>query len=190
MFREESEGYAKLITELNEKELNESILQNIQSLIGKRISNLKSLSDAYNLLLGCFNLDPNRVLDIILESFENNPEMHQVYISLLKAYKSDGEIMCHILGFKFKSLYAANSNENGHNAGSNSLYLVTSYLLKNQIIDLELLLSHVNIDTFPPFIEAIFERICLKHFSSTQVMLTFKKVSKKSLKMRDNTRKS
>jgi THO complex subunit 2 len=35
LLREESEGYSKLITELNQREINEHVLQNIQSLIGK-----------------------------------------------------------------------------------------------------------------------------------------------------------
>ncbi len=34
LLREESEGFSKLITELNQKDINKSVLQNIQSLIG------------------------------------------------------------------------------------------------------------------------------------------------------------
>ena len=59
----------------------------------------------FYLILGCFNLDPNRVLDIILESFENNPSMHRVFIGLLKNYKADEETICHSIGFKFQSLH-------------------------------------------------------------------------------------
>ena len=54
---------------------------------------------------GCFNLDPNRVLDIILESFENNPSMHVAFINLLKAYKAEDETICQIIGFKVHSLH-------------------------------------------------------------------------------------
>lgn len=57
---------------------------------------LKSLS-----ILGCFDLDPNRVLDTILESFECHPEEHEFYIPLLRAYIIDKLTLCHIIGFKF-----------------------------------------------------------------------------------------
>src|SRR5690349_617018 len=60
LFREESEGYAKLMTELNKEFTdNDSELDSIEM--------VKSL-------IGCFNVDPNRVLDVILESFEIRPE--------------------------------------------------------------------------------------------------------------------
>lgn len=121
---------------------------------------------------GCFNLDPNRVLDIILESFENNPSMHEAFIDLLKAYKAEDETICQIIGFKFQSLHqqekdllqqfqqqqqqqmdqtdtnASNKFDayfyNNHVKFSNSsLYTVTSYLLKYKMIDIDLLMPHV-----------------------------------------------
>ena len=53
---------------------------------------------------GCFNLDPNRVLDVILEVFECRPEHDDFFISLLESYMSmcEPQTLCHILGFKFK----------------------------------------------------------------------------------------
>ena len=50
-------------------------------------------------------MDPNRVLDIILESFENNLENHKNYVKLLKDYKSENGTICNIIGFKFQALY-------------------------------------------------------------------------------------
>ncbi|KAI8731219.1 THO complex subunit 2, partial [Biomphalaria glabrata] len=87
LLREESEGYSKLITELN-PDFNlkiswEQVLQNIQSLIG------------------CFDLDPNCELDIILEAFECHPEESPFYVPFLRAYIIDKLTLCHILGFKF-----------------------------------------------------------------------------------------
>lgn len=55
LFREESEGYAKLVTELNQD------LTTVTPVEVMKV--IKSI-------IGFFNLDPNRVLDIILESFE------------------------------------------------------------------------------------------------------------------------
>lgn len=44
---------------------------------------MKIVKDNVMALIGYFNLDPNRVLDIILDSFENNI-WNISYISLLK----------------------------------------------------------------------------------------------------------
>ena len=58
LLREESEGFAKIATELLTGKVTpnnvETIFTNIQSLIG------------------FFDLDPNRVLDLVLEAFEND----------------------------------------------------------------------------------------------------------------------
>ena len=87
MLREESEGYSKLITELSQdfpaNFSHDPVLQHIQALIG------------------CFNLDPNRVLDIILDMFECRPEKEHVFVPLLSEYATDRMALCHILGFKF-----------------------------------------------------------------------------------------
>jgi THO complex subunit 2 len=50
---------------------------------------------------GCFNLDPNRVLDVILEAFECRPELDAFFVPLLRSYMSDRDTLCHVLGFKF-----------------------------------------------------------------------------------------
>ena len=76
------------------------------------------------------------MLDIILESFENNPAMHETFIGLLKHYKSEDDTICQIIGFKFQALHqqevqlqrqqtaasssAAESNENGSVSDSSS----------------------------------------------------------------------
>ena len=54
LLREEIEGYSKLATELFEKNHPEETLEHVKSLIG------------------CFNIDPNRVLDICLEYLEHS----------------------------------------------------------------------------------------------------------------------
>ncbi len=54
------------------------------------------------LFSGCFNLDPNRVLDIILESFECRPELDDFFTQLIACYIDDREALCHVLGFKFQ----------------------------------------------------------------------------------------
>jgi hypothetical protein len=149
--REESEGYSKLMTELGaQANLTSRALENIQSLIG------------------CFNLDPNRVLDIILESFENNTHMHETFIGLLRHYKAEEDTICQIVGFKFQSLHQQQLAQQAkvakdqpmigkdgkpivenldapvlENINLESLYKVAAYLLKFKIIDLDLLMPHV-----------------------------------------------
>ena len=119
MFREESEGYAKLITELNQDFNSESVT------LQKTLEIIKSL-------IGCFNLDPNRVLDILLESFETHREQSKLFIPLLEAYTADGNIICEVLGYKYRH-FADNSGP----ATPVSLYRVTALLLQHQVIQLD-----------------------------------------------------
>ncbi|BFZ15044.1 hypothetical protein BsWGS_18083 [Bradybaena similaris] len=117
LLREESEGYSKLITELNSdlirKTTWEQVLQNIKSLIG------------------CFDLDPNRVLDIILEAFECHPEDNSFYIPLLRAYIIDKLTLCHILGFKF------HIRESSDFSTPKSLFTCAALLLKHDLLDFD-----------------------------------------------------
>jgi hypothetical protein len=98
------------------------------------------------------------VLDIILESFENNPLMYKTFIGLLKHYKAEDETICQIIGFKFQSLHqqqqlqakARKTDSDvtlqeiiSEHISIESLYTVTSYLLKYKMIDLDLLMLHV-----------------------------------------------
>lgn len=115
MFREESEGYAKLITELN----NESIER---TPVHKVLDIIKSL-------IGCFNLDPNRVLDIILESFETRPEQYELFIALLKTYMPNANVICEILGYKYRYFADAQTPR--------SLYVITALLLQFDLIRLD-----------------------------------------------------
>ena len=122
LLREENEGYSKLIAELNQdftaSGLTYKIIhENIKALIGRFCVSCVHISlfvfcktlvatwyyDLFmTIVLGCFNLDPNRVLDIILEAFECRPELDQFFIPLIQSYINDRDTVCHILGFKFQ----------------------------------------------------------------------------------------
>ena len=69
LLREENEGFAKLIVELNQPNINQS--------------NIDVVKKNVEAMIGFFNLDPNRVMDLILDSFENNMQ-NQAYLILLK----------------------------------------------------------------------------------------------------------
>ncbi|XP_072482051.1 THO complex subunit 2 isoform X3 [Notamacropus eugenii] len=124
LLREENEGYAKLIAELGQdlsgNVTSDLILENIKSLIG------------------CFNLDPNRVLDIILEVYECRPEYDDFFVPLIESYMCmcEPQTLCHILGFKFKFYQEPNGETPA------SLYRVAAILLQYDLIDLDDLYVH------------------------------------------------
>ena len=46
-------------------------------------------------------MDPNRVLDVILDAFESMIEDSSFFLALLKCYPTDPQTFTHILGNKF-----------------------------------------------------------------------------------------
>lgn len=77
---------------------------------------------------GYFNLDPNRVLDILLETFENRPQDDALFIPLIRSYMSDQQVLCEVLGFKYCSTI---------NATPFSLQKVTALMLQHGVIKLD-----------------------------------------------------
>lgn len=53
LLREENEGYSRLITELTQPGINEE--------------NVDAVIDNVNSLIGFFKIDPNRVIDIVID---------------------------------------------------------------------------------------------------------------------------
>jgi THO complex subunit 2 len=115
LFREENEGYAKLLTELNKEFIDDANDRNSLEIV-------KSL-------IGCFNVDPNRVLDVILESFEIRPERLSLYIPLMQSYMPDSNIISEVLGYKYRNYCEEQTPF--------SLYKVTALLLQHKIIQLD-----------------------------------------------------
>ncbi|XP_051716766.1 THO complex subunit 2 isoform X3 [Ctenopharyngodon idella] len=123
LLREENEGYAKLITELG------------QDLSGNLTSHI--VLESIKSLIGCFNLDPNRVLDIILEVYECRSDHDEFFIPLIKSYMCEHQTLCHMLGFKFKF----HQEPNGETPSS--LYHIAAALLQHNLIALEDLYVHL-----------------------------------------------
>lgn len=114
LFREESEGYSKLLTELcQDGKFDPSYMLN----------SIKSL-------IGCFNLDPNRVLDIILECFEARLYLKDSFIPLIKNFLDNPSTLNQILAFKF-NFYNAPDNELEI---PSALYDVTASVISNNLI--------------------------------------------------------
>ncbi|MFT7796093.1 THO complex subunit 2-like [Arapaima gigas] len=123
LLREENEGYAKLITELGQ-DLSGNITSHLV------LENIKSL-------IGCFNLDPNRVLDIILEVYECRSDQDEFFLPLIKSYMCEPQTLCNILGFKFKFHQEPNEET------PSSLYHVAAALLQHNLIKLEDIYVHL-----------------------------------------------
>lgn len=52
---------------------------------------------------GRFNLDPNRVLDVLMEACECHYEDKDVFLALLRGYPCEQATFVNVLGFKFQS---------------------------------------------------------------------------------------
>lgn len=88
LLREESEGFAKLIFLLFEVKFTK---ENINKYIDKIFS-----------LIGFFDLDPNRVLDITLSAFETDCK-NLCFLEIIKLLNLNA--LPHILGFKLSNLH-------------------------------------------------------------------------------------
>jgi THO complex subunit 2 len=86
LFREESEGYAKLVTELLTVEPEDDA---------------KFTFNRLSQLIGQFNLDPNRVVDLLLDCFACNFRSHRVFVSVLKLLNIETEVLKRIILLKF-----------------------------------------------------------------------------------------
>ncbi|XP_057478199.1 THO complex subunit 2 isoform X1 [Actinidia eriantha] len=124
LLREESEGYAKLVTLLRQG--SEASTQNTSA---ATVGIIKSL-------IGHFDLDPNRVFDIVLECFELQPS-NSVFLDLIPIFPKSHASQ--ILGFKFQYYQRMEVN---HSVPF-GLYQLTALLVKEDFIDLDSIYSHL-----------------------------------------------
>ncbi|RZC53373.1 hypothetical protein C5167_012225 [Papaver somniferum] len=121
LVREESEGYAKLVTLLCLSSQNAS---------GATISTIKSL-------IGHFDLDPNRVFDILLECFELQPDNNHLFLDLITIFPKSHASQ--ILGFKFQYYQRMDVMS----AVPSGLYQLAAALVKADLINLDSIYSHL-----------------------------------------------
>ncbi|GAV74210.1 Tho2 domain-containing protein/Thoc2 domain-containing protein [Cephalotus follicularis] len=124
LLREESEGYAKLVTLLCQG--SEDSTQNATA---AKIGVIKSL-------IGHFDLDPNRVFDIVLECFELQPD-NTAFLELIPIFPKSHASQ--ILGFKFQYYQRMEVNR----PVPFGLYKLTALLVKEEFIDLDSIYSHL-----------------------------------------------
>ncbi|EEF34845.1 tho2 protein, putative [Ricinus communis] len=124
LVREESEGYAKLVT-----------------LLCQGYDNVNSNASAATIgiiksLIGHFDLDPNRVFDIVLECFELQPD-NNIFLDLIPIFPKSHASQ--ILGFKFQYYQRLEVNS----PVPFGLYKLTALLVKEEFIDLDSIYSHL-----------------------------------------------
>ncbi|GER41251.1 THO complex subunit [Striga asiatica] len=124
LLREESEGYAKLVTLLCQ--VPEASDENASA---ATVGIIKSL-------IGHFDLDPNRVFDIVLECFELQLD-NSIFLDLIPIFpKSHAS---HILGFKFQYFQRVEINT----PVPTRLYQLTALLVKKKFIEVDSIYSHL-----------------------------------------------
>lgn len=116
LLREDSEGFAKLIFLLFEIHFTSV---NVQKYIDKIQS-----------LIGFFDLDPNRVLDIVLSAFENDP-FNENFIKIISLFNINA--LPHILGFRFTNIKEQSDN----------IFVVAAQLIKHKLITFLSILPHL-----------------------------------------------
>lgn len=127
LLREESEGYAKLVTLLCQSGSESTAEASSES--SATISIIKSL-------IGHFDLDPNRVFDIVLECFELFPD-RDIFYDLIPIFPKSHASQ--ILGFKFQYYQRMEVNA----PVPFGLYRLAALLIKAELIDLDSLYAHL-----------------------------------------------
>ena len=144
--REECEGFSKLIIELNQENMDAENVVQVKENIQK--------------LIGYFQLDPNRLLDLILSSFQNNVQ-NLTYLELIKEFGQRDQVT-QLMGFKIQHALkvgqiaadglpsdAPAATEEGEKQQSlfslvdQSLFDLTALLIKYDVIALEEIWPHI-----------------------------------------------
>ena len=63
-----------------------------------KILSLFNLLDAY---FPRFDLDPNRVLDLVLETWQNYLDKSEFFLQLVKLFPKQDDALCRMLGYSF-----------------------------------------------------------------------------------------
>ncbi|KAH6773938.1 THO2 [Perilla frutescens var. frutescens] len=124
LLREESEGYAKLVTLLCQ--VPEVLTENQSA---ATVGIIKSL-------IGHFDLDPNRVFDIVLECFELQLD-NSVFLDLIPMFPKSHASQ--VLGFKFQYFQRTEVSS----PVPTGLYQLTALMVKKEFIDVDSIYSHL-----------------------------------------------
>jgi THO complex subunit 2 len=146
LLREESEGYAKLITALAAFGDSGADGNTPSS------NTVAAAVRAVQSLIGYFDLDPNRALDLILEAYEQKPT-NVGFLQLLGLFRKEN--FAQVLGFKFQNHAKgfARKEEEVVEAGTvvnpeaettpESLYVLAATLVRSGAVELDALYPHL-----------------------------------------------
>ncbi|CAI5743498.1 unnamed protein product [Peronospora destructor] len=125
LLREETEGFSKVLCLLH---------------TGVTKSQLEPTKTDLMALIGFFDLDANRVLDLVLDVYEMHPR-NDCFAQLLEIFKRDS--LPHILGFKFQ-FYKRDPPAIEGVTTPRSLYRLAATLLNKGLLELDALLPHLS----------------------------------------------
>ena len=129
LFREENEGYAKLAVEL---EFATRVTQDPVLLL----SHVQAL-------IGQFSLDPNRVMDLILEAAEFYPQHFDFLVEFIQMYPSGSGTLSQLLAFKLSGIKNGADQEPPH-----KFYKLLALVIKSGVLSLnEIYLNLLPTDT-------------------------------------------
>ena len=132
LLNEENEGYSKLIVTM-------STLPPYPQDISEHTGNVLSL-------VGTFDLDPNRVLDVVLTVFESQT-WNINFFSLLKQFRRGN--VAHVLGYKFSTYQKSSSppddgtSKQVIKAAPKSLYVLSALLIASGFVSIADLLAYL-----------------------------------------------
>ena len=86
---------------------------------------------------GCFNLDPNRVLDVLLSSLEARPERHTFLIPLLRLYMPAAQTVSEVVGARYGFCRPQPGQDETEAVTPRPLHVMTALLLRHGVITLE-----------------------------------------------------
>ncbi|KAG6622161.1 THO complex subunit 2 [Phytophthora cinnamomi] len=124
LLREETEGFSKVLCLLH---------------TGVTKGQMQATSTDLMALIGFFDLDANRVLDLVLDAYEMHPR-NDCFAQLLEIFKR--ESLPHIMGFKFQ-FYKRDPPAVEGVTTPRSLYRLAATLLNKGLIKLDALLPHL-----------------------------------------------
>ncbi|KAF9905378.1 THO complex subunit 2 [Lobosporangium transversale] len=145
LLREESEGYSKLITELASGTADNDN-------VGKVASKAQSVFANVLILIGYFDLDPIRVLSIVLDVFSANIITHyHFFIEFLLISPWSSQTMGNLPAFKNKAcaqvlgfMFQDSQRPENRYKSLVELYTVSALLIKHSIISLDDLYPHLS----------------------------------------------
>ncbi|OQR88780.1 hypothetical protein THRCLA_10108, partial [Thraustotheca clavata] len=125
LLREESEGFAKVLSLLH---------------AGVNTDNVDAVQRDLLALIGFFDLDPNRVLDLLLDVYETD-HLNECFLQLISQFKQ--EYIVHVVGFKFQYYTRPEALETECFA-PRSLYRIAAILIDKNYFTLNDLYPHLS----------------------------------------------